>query len=262
LENTSEGLNIPRQKSVMQHADKDYISKAENVISQYNAHQLTINPYIKDFNPFDVKKYLKDNGLDYNRDYNHTDTAIREVIEETGYNGIINTDMINYLYTTDNYGVGHNVNLHTVSSHYVFDLGTLEQAPTIYPHNYHGEREDKSFIANGTEIGLLEWVNIADISQKADNSLYYNDKLINPGYVSVYNNVIRHLRDEELSHNSGGLIISRENLGAWTKRLELEKNQESALTEGEFGQKAKERHQRDKKFVESVITKASEYVHL
>ncbi|WPY00668.1 hypothetical protein Trichorick_00552 [Candidatus Trichorickettsia mobilis] len=236
--------------TAVQYTTKKDLEEIGEAIAQYNVKIVKKNPYIKNFNPNDIKDYLKSQALEYTRDYNAIDTAIREFREETGYNGIITPEMIREAYTIDNYGTTNVANLHTKVSHYWIDLGTLPKAPTIYESSFKSEREINSFQANGTEIGRLTWVSTNELKSKDDSSLWFQDKPIRFSYIPVLNNIIRELRDKELQETSKGVVNSHDNIAALVKHFQLQQN----LSEfsGEFGVIASQKHRIDKCIAQKI----------
>lgn len=185
--------------------DLDNIGK---VIDKFYKDSLKEDPYMKDLDP---TQYFKANKTAWNRDYNALATAIREFREETGYLGEIKS--IRRIYSSDNYGIDNITKLHTVVAHFVIDLGQLSKTPIIYSNNYNGERELGSFIANGTEIGALQFVKLQDISQDAS---YEGKPLVK---AEVVNNVVRDLRDRDLELASQGMITSYNHLNTVSKQV-------------------------------------------
>ncbi len=213
----------------------DFVSIGK-AISQYNIKVAKENPYIKNFNPKDIKSYLEILGIKYTRDYNAIDTVLREFLEETCYNGEITPSMIKEIYTTDNYGTDNVPNLHTKVSHYLIDLGTFAKAPIIYPANYQEVREVNSFKANGTEIGHLIWASVNELEPKENGELEHNNVSISYSYIPILHNAIKMLRNLELEQVSNGIISNDKQIFALTKHFQVPSIQKHS--KGEFGQNA------------------------
>ncbi|WP_316354561.1 hypothetical protein [Candidatus Trichorickettsia mobilis] len=254
--NTATGVAITlsdsstSQKTAVQYTTKKDLEAIGKAIAQYNVKIVQKNPYIKNFDPNDVKGYLKSQGLEYTRDYNAIATAIREFREETGYNGLITLEMIREVYTTDNYGADNVANLHTKASHYSINLGKLPKAPTIYESSFKSERASNSFQANGTEIGRLTWVSTSALESKNDSSLWFYDKPIRFSYISVLNNIIRELRDGELKEASKGVINSHNHIADFAEHFQLQ--QKLSKFSGEFGSTASQKHKIDKCIAQNI----------
>ena len=220
-------------------ATKDYFEKLKSYIVEFYKNQLKADPYIKNMDPTEIKKYLQSKGVTYNRDYNFLDTAMREFKEESGYNGTITPGMFKALYTSDNYAITNIPALHTIATYLIADLGNLDKEPHIYPAGYEGARTENSFQPNGTEIGQLEWVDISAIEPDEEGGIKHND--INVPDLSAYNNAIKQLRDEELQKQSNGIIISREHLQQMIRHTGLTLELKKLNTE--FGIEASKSHQ-------------------
>lgn len=255
-ENTANGLEINLASSKISQKSSQYVTKKyfegiSKAIKQYYENAVKENPYIQNLDPSDVKKYLKTQNIEYDRDYNVIDTVIREFKEETGYTGTIARNMIKEVYNSDNYGIDNVANLHTRVSYYVIDLGILDKAPKIYEALDNSKREPHSFKADGKETGRLSWVNFSELKYHG-SSLSFNDKPIKGARVIPFlNNAIRLLRDIELQEISNGVITSQKHIVDLTKHFLPNSNNLNKLSQ-EFGKVAEQRHKLDKCIAQGI----------
>ncbi len=222
-------------------ATKHYFKEIRKHILDFFTKKLKKDPYIANFDPAEIKAYLQSKGFTYNRDYNYLDTAMREFKEESGYNGTIAPTMFKVCYTSDNYAVSNVPALHTIVSYLVFDLGTFDTEPKIYPAHHTGEREPNSFQANGTEVGELAWASVDTIDVDQNGNARYNNLPLAFVDMPVHHKTMKYLRDNELNIQSKGLIVSREQLQQLMRHMGLTYTLEKLSTE--FGQKASKAHQ-------------------
>ncbi|MFN7038253.1 MAG: hypothetical protein ACK4OM_01600 [Alphaproteobacteria bacterium] len=242
----SKELSKTEEESVK--VDKEYFAKFTEAMEQYFAKKIKTNPYNTPLDPTDVKRYLNKNNIFYNRDYNAIDTARREFLEETGYNGEVNFPMFKTVDSIGEYAINNVANLHTLAVNVIVDLGVLPKEPIVYNWDYKGEREPNSFQANGTEIGKLQWTNIENLENK-EGYVYFDGIKVEKAYGTVLHSVVRYLNNEELNKESNGLVPTRNTVDSWRARVAFEKR-ESEL--GEFGKEAVTQHKEDKCFAKAI----------
>lgn len=222
-------------------ATKHYFKEIKKPIVDFFTEKLKKDPYIANFDPLEVKAYLQKKGFTYNRDYNYIDTAMREFKEESGYNGAVEPAMFKVCYSSDNYAISNTPTLHTIVSYLVFDLGTLDKEPTIYPAHHTGEREPNSFQSNGTETGELVWAPTDEIDVDGNGQARYNRIPIAFVDMPVHYKTMKYIRDSDLNTQSKGVIVSREHLQQLISHMGLTHTIEK--TTSEFGKKASKVHQ-------------------
>lgn len=149
----------------------------------------------KQINPIQMKGFFATQGLTYNNDYNAWDTALREAKEETGLN--LNEYKPKELFTTDDFGVTNDERLHTKVTHYLFHLGTLNEAPVVKA---------------GSDIDSLKWVAVTDIDYV--NRKVINDAPIRIGYIlQIATRALNKLREIELANTTNDTFIKYKSLG-------------------------------------------------
>lgn len=236
-------------------ATKDYFVNLKNCIEDFYKENLKKDPYVRNMNPTEMKKYIYLKGFDYARDYNVIDTAMRKFTEESGYNGVILADNFKAVYTSDNYAITNVPALHTIVSYFVVDLGILDQEPKIYPAEYKGQRSSNSFQPNSTEIGQLVWADISLMESNEEENVRYDNVNVAMSDVPVYNNVIKKLRENDLSLQSKGVVVSADHLQRMIDHtgstLKLQK------VNSEFGEKANTIHKTNVCLVQKLTEKQS-----
>jgi len=153
----------------------------------------------KRVNPILMKEVFVSQGIIYNNDYNSWETALRETKEETGLNLIKHKPK--ELYTSDDFGISNeDERLHTKTTHYLFHLGTLNEAPTVKP---------------GSDIELLKWVAVTDI--ELINVKVKDDFPIRKSYLlQTLRRALKKLRELELACTTNNMFVKYKSLGAYT----------------------------------------------
>lgn len=152
----------------------------------------------KKINPIKMKETLLIKGIEYKNDYNAWDTALRETKEETGL------DFTNCkpkeLYTSDDFGISNNEQLHTKVTHYLFHLGSLTESPAVKA---------------GSDVELLKWIPVTDIDLL--NSKVKDDLPIRESYLfQTLPRAIKKVREIELAQATNNVFVKYKSLGAYT----------------------------------------------
>jgi hypothetical protein len=141
--------------------------------------------------------------------------------------------------------------LHTLGVNLRVNLGVLDKAPTIYPHDYKGKREAGSFQANGTEIGKVKWAEVSEIVPTKPGIYSYQNIPFAWDYSPALHTTIKQTRDDHIaSHtiNKFGrpVFISQENvINSFANKIASQPNAEKIIADvigqkpkGEFGPEA------------------------
>jgi hypothetical protein len=244
-------------KKKPQYLTKEELESLKGKVDAFYLKQFEDDNYIGNLNPVQAKQVFEDMEVFKDRDYNSIDTAMREFREETGYNGKVSPEMCQDLGgSSDNYGIDGPTRIHNKVTHYVINLGTFEELPTIYPAGFKGRRDGNSFLPNGSEVGKLEWISVADINlgclstNVSSGEKGCQDILsLRKSYIPVLNRIIRALRNEEINQESGGLIPTKDAAFAWTERVT---GKRIIAEKTEFGPKANDQHKQVKCFARAI----------